>query len=85
MKSINPYDFQELVADLLRGMGYFVSWVSPVGKDGGVDIIAHPDPLGTQPPRLKVQVKRHSESRIDRPTVAYRVRKIFRAMGSISQ
>ena len=66
---MNPYDFQELVADLLRGMGYFVSWVSPVGKDGGVDIIAHPDPLGTQSPRLKVQVKRYAETRIDRPTV----------------
>lgn len=69
LKTMNPYDFQELVADLLRGMGYFVSWVSPVGKDGGVDIIAHPDPLGTQSPRLKVQVKRYADMRIDRPTV----------------
>lgn len=69
LKGMNPYDFQELVADLLRGMGYFVSWVSPPGKDGGIDIIAHPDPLGTQSPRLKVQVKRRSDARVDRPTV----------------
>jgi restriction system protein len=56
--NLNPYDFQHIVADLLRAMGYYVSWVSPPGKDGGVDIIAHTDPLGTKPPRIKVQVKR---------------------------
>jgi len=69
LKSMNPFDFQVLVADLLRGMGYFVSWISPPGKDLGVDIIAHPDPLGTQSPRLKVQVKRYTEGKVDRPTV----------------
>lgn len=69
LKRMHPYDFQDLVADLLRGMGYFVSWVSPPGKDGGVDIVAHPDPLGTQSPRLKVQVKRQAEQKVDRQTV----------------
>jgi restriction system protein len=56
--AMNPYEFQDLVADLLKAMGYFVSWVSPPGKDVGVDIIAHTDPLGTSTPRIKVQVKR---------------------------
>jgi restriction system protein len=58
LSNLNPYDFQHIVADLLRAMGYHVSWVSPPGKDGGVDVIAHTDPLGTKPPRIKVQVKR---------------------------
>jgi len=58
LKDINPFDFQELVATLLKAMGYFVSWVAPPGKDGGVDVIAHGDPLGTKSPRIKVQVKR---------------------------
>ncbi|MCJ7563852.1 MAG: restriction endonuclease [Candidatus Aminicenantes bacterium] len=62
LKSMNPYDFQELVADLLRVMGYHVSWIAPPGKDRGVDIIAHTDPLGTSTPRIKVQVKRREES-----------------------
>ncbi|MFS2105623.1 restriction endonuclease [Ralstonia sp. Ralssp135] len=53
-----PYDFQNLVADLLRAMGHYVGWISPRGKDGGVDIVATPDPLGIQSPRIKVQVKR---------------------------
>lgn len=58
LRGMQPYDFQDLVADLLRAMGYHVSWVSPPGKDGGIDILAHTDPLGTRPPRIKVQVKR---------------------------
>lgn len=58
LKSMPPYDFQKLVAALLEAMDYHVSWISPPGKDGGIDIIAWNDPLGTKPPRIKVQVKR---------------------------
>lgn len=58
LRNMPPYDFQDLVADLLRAMSYYVSWVSPPGKDGGIDILAQPDALGTRPPRIKVQVKR---------------------------
>ena len=54
----HPYDFQDLVASLLRAMGYHVSWVAPPGRDGGIDVLAWSDPLGTRPPRIKVQVKR---------------------------
>ncbi len=58
LQTMNPYDFQNLVAALLRAMGYHVSWVSPPGADKGIDILAHTDPLGTMVPRIKVQVKR---------------------------
>ena len=58
LRAMNPYDFQELVASLLRAMGYHTAWVAPPGKDGGIDILAWSDPLGTRPPRIKVQVKR---------------------------
>jgi restriction system protein len=61
MKSMNPYDFQNLVAALLRAMGYHVSWVAPPGPDKGIDILAHTDPLGTSAPRIKVQVKRRED------------------------
>jgi restriction system protein len=57
----NAYEFQDLVAALLRGMGYYTPFVAPKGKDGGVDIIAYRDPLGTVSPRIKVQVK-HKEA-----------------------
>jgi restriction system protein len=66
--SMPPYDFQDLVAELLKALGYFIEWVSPPGKDGGVDIIAHTDPLGTKLPRIKVQVKRVS-NRVDLQTL----------------
>jgi restriction system protein len=56
-----PYEFQDLVAALLKAMGYYVSWVAPPGKDAGIDILAHNDPLGTNPPRIKVQVKRKAD------------------------
>ena len=61
LKTMNPYEFQDLVADLLRGMGYHVSWVARPGKDDGIDIVAFADPLGLRPPRIKVQVKRYDK------------------------
>lgn len=62
LRNMPPYEFQELVADLLRAMDYYVAWVSPPGKDGGIDILAQPDVLGTRPPRIKVQVKRQQQA-----------------------
>jgi restriction system protein len=57
-----PYEFQDLAAALLRGMGYFTPFVAPAGKDGGVDIVAYRDPLGTSSPRIKVQIKHRQAS-----------------------
>lgn len=51
------YEFQDLVAALLRAMGYYTPFIAPRGKDGGIDVIAYRDPLGTMEPRIKVQVK----------------------------
>ena len=31
LQNINPYDFQKLVASLLKAMGYHVSWIAPAG------------------------------------------------------
>lgn len=62
--SKSPYEFQDLVAALLRAMGYHTPFVAPKGKDGGIDIIAYLDPLGAQTPRIKVQVKHKPETSI---------------------
>jgi restriction system protein len=53
----NAYEFQDIVAALLRAMGYYTPFISPRGRDGGVDIIAYADPLGATSTRIKVQVK----------------------------
>lgn len=62
LMQMQPYEFQNLVAALLKGMRYHVAWVAPPGRDGGVDILAFTDPLGTRPPRIKVQVKRQQSA-----------------------
>ncbi|MBI4830974.1 MAG: restriction endonuclease [Candidatus Lindowbacteria bacterium] len=41
---------------MLAAMGYRAR-IGPEGPDGGVDIIAHKDELGFEPPIIKVQVK----------------------------
>ena len=64
LKSKNPYEFQDLVASLLKAMGYFIQSVAPRGKDGGIDIVAYTDPLGAKTPRIKVQVKHKPDTAI---------------------
>ena len=60
-------DAQELVAGILRAMGYRAR-VSPPGADRGVDIFASPDGLGLQEPRIFVEVK-HRKAKMDAPEI----------------
>lgn len=53
---LKGFALEHLVADLFRAMGYKAQATRP-GKDDGVDVIAHRDPLGVEPPLLKIQVK----------------------------
>ncbi len=64
IRSKTAYEFQDMVAALLRAMGYHTPFISPKGKDGGLDIIAHNDPLGATQPRIKVQVKHWPDNAI---------------------
>ncbi len=57
-------ELQELVAGVLRGMGYKTQ-VSPKGPDRGVDIRASPDGLGLEEPRIFVQVKQSGQMSTD--------------------
>lgn len=61
---LDPYDFQNVVAELLTAMGYHVTYVAPPGPDSGVDIIAYNDPLGTSQPRIKIQVKHRPGTKV---------------------
>ena len=64
IKLKNPYEFQDMVAALLRSMGYYTPFVAPKGRDGGVDVIAYIDALGAKAPRIKVQVKHKPEDSV---------------------
>lgn len=64
VRAKGPYEFQEMVAALLRAMGYHTPFIAPKGKDGGIDIVAYFDPLGAKEPRVKVQVKHYPDNPI---------------------
>ena len=75
-KKINPYQFQELVAYLFEGMGYSIFYIAERGPDGGVDIIAHKDPIGVEGKVVKIQVK-HAQDR-DKSGIDYEKVRAFR-------
>ena len=57
-------EMQDLVAGILRAIGYKTK-ISAPGPDRGKDIIASPDGLGIQQPRIKAQVKHRPATRIE--------------------
>lgn len=65
--ALTPERFEHFVAHLLRCMGYYAR-VTQFGGDGGIDIIAHRDELGFEPPLIKVQCKQIVNN-IGRPNV----------------
>ena len=60
-------EMQDLVAGILRGMGY-KTFVSPKGADRGKDITASPDGLGFENPKITAEVK-HRTGTIGAPDV----------------
>lgn len=67
-QEVKGHPFAEFVAHLLGTMGYRTR-VSPPGPDGGIDIVAHKDELGFEPPIIKVQVK-STEGSVGDPAVS---------------
>ncbi len=53
---LDPYEFEYFVAHIMGCMGY-TARVTEKSGDGGVDVIAHKDELGFEPPIIKVQCK----------------------------
>lgn len=53
-------EMQELVAGILRAMGYKTR-ISSSGADRGADVMASPDGLGLEQPRIRVEVKHRRE------------------------
>lgn len=66
--ALGPYEMQDLVAGLLRAMGYKTR-VSPPGSDRGKDIVASPDGLGLEDPNIVVEVKHRRNQRIAAPDI----------------
>jgi restriction system protein len=65
---LDDSEMEHLAAALLRAMGYRTR-VTPKGPDRGVDVLASPDGLGFQEPRIKVEVKHRPKSAMGSPDV----------------
>lgn len=61
-------EMQDLVAALLRAMGYRTT-ISPRGPDRGRDILATPDGFGFKPPRIIVEVKHRPNQTMGAPDI----------------
>ncbi len=55
---LKGYPLEPFVAELFRAMGYKANTTRAV-RDDGIDVIAHRDELGIEPPIIKIQVKAH--------------------------
>lgn len=49
-------EFEHVVAAVFEAIGYTAA-ITPASGDHGVDVIAHPDPLGLERPYIKIQAK----------------------------
>ena len=74
LTGISEREFEELTGDIMRTLGYEAR-VTQFSGDGGVDVIAHRDPFGLEPPIVKIQCK-HSAKSIGGPVVAQLVGRI---------
>ena len=63
LEEYDHYTFQELCGALFRGMGYYTPFIAPRGKDGGVDVIAYKDPIGSTTPHIKIQIKYRQDTK----------------------
>lgn len=90
LQDLSHEEFEHFTADLLRAMGYQAR-VTAYTADGGIDVIAHRDPLGLEPPVIKVQCK-HTSAQQSRPdvqrlsgTLAHGELALFVCLGSYSK
>lgn len=65
---LSGFEFEHFTAHLMECLGY-TARVTEKSGDGGVDIIAHTDQLGFQPPIIKIQCKRQT-AQVGEPEVS---------------
>jgi restriction system protein len=63
LNEVNPLEFKYMVADLFTALNYHLDWVAPPGKNRGyIDLVAHPNPLGSPGPRIKVHAQHSGQA-----------------------
>jgi hypothetical protein len=82
LKQLTPEQFELLLANRFEAMGLCVQRIGRTNEpDGGIDLLAYPDPRSNQPKYLlAVQAEHH---RTDRKTGAPKVQKFVGAMSAV--
>lgn len=90
LEGLSHQEFDYFTADLLWAIGYQAR-VTHFSLEGGVDVISHKDPLGLEPPVIKVQCK-HTGAQQTRPdvqrlsgTLSHGELALFVCLGSFSE
>lgn len=63
LNQMNPVEFNQIVADLLRALDYHLDWVAPPRKKHGyIDMVAYPNPIGSSGARVKVHIQHQGQA-----------------------
>lgn len=62
LKNVDPYYFEKIILELLKGMGYGNFIETPKSGDGGIDGIINEDKLGLE--KIYIQAKRYNENKV---------------------
>lgn len=61
--NLSPSELQTMLAELLRAMKYYPSWIAPLEKQRGkINLIAYTDPIGVKGQRILAQIIHKGQS-----------------------
>lgn len=61
--NLSPNELQAMLAELLRVMEYYPSWMAPLEKQRGkINLIAYTDPIGVKGQRILAQIKHKGQA-----------------------
>ncbi len=62
LNEMNPVEFYQIVADLLKALNYQLDWIAPPRKKHGyIDMVAYPSPIGSPGARIKVHIQHQGQ------------------------
>lgn len=63
LHQLSPSELQVMLAELLRAMEYYPSWMAPAEKQRGqINLIAFSDPIGAKGQRIMAQIKHKGQA-----------------------
>ena len=69
LKEMDPFQFEKVVKDVLKAMGYGKAHVTKKSNDGGVDAIVDEDTLGLS--KIYAQAKRYTDAKVQEKEIRH--------------